>query len=48
LNKKLNKIQGNTVESIQDCLSDNENKFSIIEIFDGDKKSQHIAFIDNE
>lgn len=48
LDKKLNKIQNNTVESIQDCLSDNENKFSIIEIFDKDKRSQHVAFIDNE
>ena len=34
LNKKLAKIQWNTVDSIQDCLSENsENKYSVIEIF---------------
>ena len=47
LDKKLNKIQSNTTESIQDCLSDNENVFSIVEIFDEDKRSQHVAFLDN-
>lgn len=46
LDKKLNKIQSSTSESIQDCLSDNANKFSIIEIFDWNKKSQHVAFVD--
>ena len=47
LDKKLNKIQWNTIDSIQDCLSENsKNKYSIIEIFDWDKKSQHVAFLD--
>lgn len=47
LDKKLNKIQWNTIDSIQDCLSESsENKYSVIEIFDWDKKSQHVAFID--
>ena len=47
LDKKLNKIQWNTANYITDCLSENgENKYSIIEIFDWDKRSQHVAFID--
>ena len=47
LDKKLNKIQWNTIDSIQDCLSENsENKYNVIEIFDWDKKSQHVAFLD--
>jgi hypothetical protein len=47
LNKKLNKVQNDSSESIKDCLfEENENKFSIIEIFDWDKRSQHVAFID--
>ena len=48
LDKKLNKIQWNTSDTIADCLlEDGENKYSVIEIFDWDKKSQHVAFIDN-
>jgi len=40
LDKKLNKIQWNTIDSIQECLSENsENKYSVIEIFDWDKKA---------
>ena len=48
IDKKLNKIQSDSSESIIDCLSEeNENRFSIIEIFDENQKSQHVAFIDN-
>ncbi len=47
LDKKLTKIQWNTSDTIADCLSENsENKYSVIEIFDWDKKSQHVAFLD--
>ena len=47
LDKKLNKIQWDTVNTIADCLSENgENKYSVIEIFNWDKKSQHVAFLD--
>jgi len=47
LNKKLIKIQNDSSESIMDCLSEeSENQFSIIEIFDWDKRSQHVAFVD--
>ena len=47
VDKKLTKIQSNSSESIMDCLSEEaENQFSIIEIFDWDKRSQHVAFID--
>ena len=47
LNKRLNRIQEDSSESILDCLSDEvENPFSVIEIFDEDKRSQHVAFID--
>jgi len=47
LNKSLTKIQWDTNDTIADCLSENrENKFNVIEIFDWDKKSQHVAFVD--
>jgi len=47
LNKSLTKIRWDTNDTIADCLSENrENKFNIIEIFDWNKKSQHVAFVD--
>jgi len=47
LNRKLKRIQWDTKDIIADCLLQNpENKFNIIEIFDWDKKSQHVAFLD--
>ena len=47
LGKKLSEIQYDSSESIKDCLSDEtENWFSVIEIFDWNKRSQHVAFID--
>ena len=47
LNKTLTKIQWDTNDTIADCLLENrENKFNIIEIFDWNKKSQHVAFVD--
>ena len=43
----LSKIQHDSSESILDCLSDDpENQFSVLEIFDWNKISQHVAFID--
>ena len=47
LDKKLNKIQSDSSESIIDCLSgETENQFNVIEIFDWDRRSQHVAFVD--
>lgn len=47
LYNKFNKIQLNTSDNIRYCLSENsENKYSIIEIFDWDGISQHVAFLD--
>lgn len=47
LDKKLNKIQSDSSESIIDCLSEEtENQFNVIEIFDWDRRSQHVAFVD--
>ena len=47
LGKRLTKIQDDSSEFILDCLSEeSENPFSVIEIFDWDERSQHVAFID--
>jgi len=43
---KIEKIYDDTIENIWDILSGTENNYNIIEIFDDEKRSQHLAFID--
>ena len=47
LGSRLAKIQDDSSVFILDCLSEEtENEFSVIEIFDRDERSQHVAFLD--